>query len=133
MGFELPKATLSARFAGWWSAWKYVVILLVLLAGSAWLNLHLYVRLQTQPLRAEVASKDQALQVSATLLGGALQSAQVLGDAARRTTANLTESSGQYRDAARLHPLAPICAPGQGRQDAVNRTLGAPQPPEKKR
>ena len=132
MTFTLANTSFSARLAGLWSVWKYVVILLVLLAGSAWLNLHLYVRLQTQPLRAEVASKDQALQVSATLLGGALQSAQVLGDAARRTTANLNESSDQYRDAARLHPLPANCAPGQGRQDAVNRALGSPHPPEKK-
>lgn len=116
---------LRDRLAGWWSAWKYVVILLALLAGSAWLNLHLYVRLKTQPLRAEIASKDQALDVSATLLGGALQSAQVLGDAARRTSANLTQSSDQYRAAARLHPLPANCAPGQGRQDAVNRAIGA--------
>ena len=121
---------LRARLTGWWSAWKYVVILLVLLAGSLWLNLHQYVRSKTAPLRAEVATLKQAQDVSAVLLAGAKATATELDAAAQRARANLGEASDGYRDAARKKPLAPNCAPGQGRQGAVNRALGV-QPPEK--
>lgn len=129
----MTKPTIGARLEAFWLAWKYVVILLALLGLSLWGNLHQYVASKTAPLRAEVTSKQAALDTSADLLAGSLQSAAALGDAARRATANLTESSDAYRSAARLHPLPANCAPGQGRQDAVNRAMGATNPPEKTR
>lgn len=37
----------ESRLAAWWSAWKYVAILLVLLALSLWGNLHQYGKLKS--------------------------------------------------------------------------------------
>lgn len=120
---------IRARLAGWWSAWKYVAILGLLLAGSLALNLHLYVskkvELATAPLKELAAEQSQALVDSAELVASSRTAAEELAAAARRTAANLSEASDDYRAAARIRPLDPICAPGQGRQDAVNRALGA--------
>lgn len=121
---------IGARLEAFWLAWKWVLLLSAALAGSLWLNWHQHNLALTAPLRAEIASKDQALQVSATLQAGALATATTLGNAARRASANLGQASDDYRGAARKRPLAPNCAPGQGRVDAVNSAMGA-QPPEK--
>lgn len=118
------------RAAAWWSAWKYVAILGLALAGSMALNLHLYVskqvELATAPLKDRVASQEQALNDSAALQATDAARAATLAKAADRATANLNASSDDWRAAARARPLAPNCAPGQGRKDAVNRALGAP-------
>lgn len=122
---------LRDRFRGWWSAWKYVAILALLLVGSMVLNLHLYVskkvELATAPLKDEIAGQRRAADDSAALLASSQQAAEVLGAAARRATANLSAAGDAYRAAARARPLPPQCAPGQARVDAVNRAFGAPQ------
>lgn len=120
---------LKDKLAGWWSAWKYVAILGLLLAGSMALNLHLYVskkvELATAPLKDEVAAKAKALEDSAALIASSSKAAQDMAAAATRAAANLGEASNDYRAAARAEPLPIQCAPGQARQAAVNRALGA--------
>jgi hypothetical protein len=116
---------IGARLGVLWAQWKYVAILLALLAGSAWLNLHLYVALKEAPLKIELAGKDEALSNSAALLASTQERAHVLATAADRATANLNASSDDYRSAARARPLPANCAPGQARVGAVNRALGA--------
>lgn len=121
---------LAARASTWWAKWKIVFWLVLALAGSAWLNVHQWKKAITAPLRAENAGLREAADTSADLLADAHARADLLADASERAAANLTEASDDYRGAARARPITdPRCAPGSGRQDAVNRALGA-QPPE---
>lgn len=122
---------LKDRIAGWWSAWKYVAILGVLLAGSMALNLHLYVskkvELATAPLKDEIAGQRRAAADSEALLASSAASAQAAAAAASRAARNFSGAVNDFRRAAAQRPLPPQCAPGQARVDAVNRALGAPQ------
>lgn len=121
---------LRARLSGWWSAWKYVAILGLLLAGSLVLNLHLYVskrvELATAPLKDQVAALEEAQDTAAQLLEDGQKRERALFDAIDTATAGARQAGRDYRAAAQAHPIDPQCAPGQARQDAVNRALGAP-------
>lgn len=121
---------LRARLSGWWSAWKYVVILGLLLAGSLVLNLHLYVskrvELATAPLKDQVTALEQAQDTAAQLLEDGQKRERALFDAIDTATASARQAGRDYRAAAAANPIDPLCAPGQARQDAVNRALGAP-------
>ena len=118
-------STLSARASAFWLAWKWVLMLLVLLGLSVWLNVHQWKQAITAPLRAEVKAKDQALATSQDLLTDMQATAIRLEQAGAAVAGNLSQASRDYRRAAKDRPMAPGCAPGQGRIDAVNRSLGA--------
>jgi hypothetical protein len=118
--------TLSARASAFWLAWKWVLLLLVLLGLSVWLNVHQWKQAITAPLRAEVAAKDQALDTATDLLQDGRKSEQRLLAAMDKASGQLEGASATYRQAAKNRPLDPVCAPGRGRVDSVNRMLGAP-------
>ncbi len=118
----------TARLTAWWSAWKYVVALAAALAGSLALNYWQHRQALTAPLRAEVAGLKGALDDSQALLGDVRASASELASAADAASRMLDKAGGDYRKAVAQRPITdPRCAPGQGRQDAVNRALGATQ------
>jgi hypothetical protein len=118
--------TLSARASAFWLAWKWVLLLLVLLGLSVWLNVHQWKQAITAPLRAEVATKDQALDTAVDLLQDGRKSEQRLMAAMDTASGQLEGAARDYRQAAKNRPLDPGCAPGRGRVDSVNRMLGAP-------
>jgi hypothetical protein len=121
--------SLADRAAGWWSAWKWVLLLVCLLALSAWLNVKQY------GWRAEAKAEARAETLNDVLatISGIARDAQ--GD-----NAGLLKELGQivdrgrktrivYGKAAAEQPLGAGCAPGQGRIDAVNQTLGPSKDP----
>jgi len=119
-------ATLSQRASAFWLAWKWVLLLLVLLGLSVWLNVHQWKLAITAPLRAEVAAKDQALDTATDLLKDGRASERRLIAAMDTASGQLEGAARDYRQAAKNRPLGPGCAPGRGRVDSVNRMLGAP-------
>ena len=118
--------TLRDRASAFWLAWKWVLLLLVLLGLSVWLNVHQWKQAITAPLRAEVKAKDQALATSQGLLADMQQSAARLEKAGAVVATNLSQASRDFRRAAAERPLTEGCAPGPGRINSVNRALGAP-------
>lgn len=118
----------SSRLAAWWSAWKWVAILILLLVLSLWFNLLQWRQAAVAPLRDEIAAKDQALELSAELLASAHERVRVLDQAADTVAARLGQAGRDYRAATRARPITdPACAPGAQRVDAINRALGAEQ------
>jgi hypothetical protein len=111
---------LRERIAGWLSAWKYVLILGAALAASLYANYWQHRQALTAPLREQTRELREAIQIRD----------QVAADRGRDDTALLDELRGiadrarpvriQYLAAAAAAPLAPNCAPGQARMDAVN-------------
>jgi hypothetical protein len=106
--------------AAWWSAWKWIVILLVLLAISVAGNL--------QQWRAKAVAKSEAraqtladiVKVTAGIARDNLADARELAaDVAIIAERGRTERV-VYKTAAAKAPLAPNCAPGKARMDAVN-------------
>ena len=126
----LEVTTLRARASALWLAWKWVLLLLVLLGLSVWLNVHQWKQAITAPLRAEVKAKDQALATSQDLLNDMQRSAARLEKAGAAVATNLSQASRDFRKAAAERPLAEGCAPGRGRVNSVNRSLGAPRDAE---
>lgn len=118
------RGALSARLSAWWLAWKWVVILAALLAGSAWLNVMQWKRAIAAPLRAEnrelreLAERTEALARDATKDNLALI-ADLDGIVERGRTVRI-----KYLKAATAAPLPAQCAPGAARVDAVNEALG---------
>lgn len=117
-------SSVLTSLSAWWSAWRYVVLLLVLLLLSVAGNVWQAYRAMTRPARVENAALTRALD-------------QITGIAERRDRddAQLIASlqsiadRGQqvrtiYRTAAAQAPLDGKCAPGQARVDAVNAALG---------
>lgn len=120
---------LTDRLAAWWSAWRWVLLLAVLLALSLYANYRQHLAALQAPLKIELASKDAALDDSAALLESARERGAALDAAASRTTILLATGASNYGKALKLRPLPPNCAPGQPRQDAVNMTLGQREAP----
>lgn len=122
-------ASLRARAAGWWSAWKYVAILGLLLGGSAWLNVHQYVSgkvaLATAPLKDRVSGLEQVQRTQAGLIADGQKRERGLLDAMDASAATARAAAATFRRASSAQPLPIQCAPGQARVDAVNRALGA--------
>lgn len=120
---------LRDRAAAWWSAWKWVAILALLLAASVWLNVHLYVAgkvdLATAPLKDRVAGLEQAQEQAAGLIADGQARETALLQAMGTATENAREAGRSYRAAAAAQPLPIQCAPGMARMDATNRALGA--------
>ncbi len=120
---------IASRASAWWLAWKWVVILVVLLAASCWLNVHQWKRAITAPMRAEIAAKEKALADSQGLLIDMHATAERLERASGKVASNLNKASREYEQAVKDRPLPPQCAPGKARVDAVNSTLGATENP----
>jgi hypothetical protein len=115
------RASAGARLGAFWLAWKYVLILLVLLGLSLWGNLHQYVAGKTAPLREDLK---QATDTLATV--------RALAEDARKDHAGLLidlEGISQrgkawanaYTTIAAQKPLGANCAPGRARMDYVNK------------
>lgn len=116
--------SLSATLSAWWSAWKYVALLAVLLLLSMASNAWQAYRAFTQPVRAENAALSRALdQINGIAASRARDDAKLLA------SLQVIADRGQqvrtiYRTAAASAPLADQCAPGAARVDAVNTALG---------
>lgn len=114
------------RLEAFWLAWKYVLILLVLLGFSLWTNVQQWKAALTAPLRAENAELEAAAATSAKLLKDGQEREFHLITAASAVATLLDGAKDDYTAAAALKPLTPgNCAPGSGRVNAVNRALGA--------
>lgn len=125
---------LAARASTWWAKWKLVFWLVCALGLSAWLNVHQWKRAITADLRVENRGLRESIDDATALVSLAQRRADILDAAARRNAANLDQSSDLYRGAVNARPITdPRCAPGQPRQDATNRALGAPAPGESPR
>lgn len=115
------------QIGAFWLAWKWVVILLTLLAASLYLNYRQHVAAITAPIRADLDAARAGLALS-----GVLQAdTRAAGDALRADVAaarqTLASAGTNYRRAVRNAPLVdPACAPGADRVRAVNQMLGAP-------
>ncbi len=108
------------NLSAWWSAWKYVAILGLLLCLSVGLNLRQwsdhrgYVRAQAAELRA--AAAQAGLKVAAVIATQKAKDDPKLMEAVSRIDARVSRLANQKRP-----PALPIqCAPGQVRMDAVN-------------
>lgn len=121
-------AQVQGRLSGWWSAWKYVVILALLLGLSAWLNVWQWKRAITAPLRAANAELEAAAATSLQLAQDGQTRERKLLDAADITAGTLQQAGKEYRQAIANRPLAPQCAPGPQRVAAVNAALGSSEP-----
>lgn len=126
MSFDLPatEATWRARISAFWLAWKYVLILAVLLLASLTVNYRQW--------RAAVNAKDHA---EATQLGQILTAIKDVGKAKARddeaTFKRLEDIADrakgirvEYRTITRTKPLPVECRPGAERVDAINSGLG---------
>lgn len=111
------------RIGAWWTAWRWVVLLALLCAASAWLNVVQWKRAITAPLRAENAELAETLRRVEQLAAGRnrddaelLESLDAIAERGQRTRT-------VYREAASAAPLPNVCAPGPERVDAINRAL----------
>lgn len=120
--------SIGDRLAGWWSAWKYVAILALLLGLSVWGNLEQWKRAGSAAARAEASGLRQALEDSEKIRADNDASAKRLKAAANKTADRLADAGKAYADAMRARPLTNTqCPPGKARVDATNRALGAQQ------
>lgn len=108
-----------ARISAWWSAWKYVAILGLLLCGSLWMNLHQYgnKRAAVEKARADVYA--DALKTTASIARLKVPDDKVLLDKVQAIADQRIKRETVYRQAAPT-PMDANCAPGQARMDAVN-------------
>lgn len=116
---------MGARLSALWAQWQFVIYLLVALALSIALNVHQWKQAITAPLRDQVSGLEKAQATAAGLIADGQTRERARLDAEAASTANLNDASARYRKAAATHPLAAVCAPGQGRIDATNQALGA--------
>jgi hypothetical protein len=115
------RARAATRLGAFWIAWRYVLILLVLLGLSLWGNLHQYVAGKTAPLREDLK---QATDTLATVQQLAVDCAQ--GPRRPRHRPGRHQRPRQawanaYGAVAARHPLGANCAPGKERMDLVNK------------
>lgn len=108
------------NLSAWWSAWKYVAILGLLLIASVGFNLRQwsdhrgYVRAQAAELKA--AAAQAGLKVAAVIATQKAKDDPKLMEAVNRIDKRTRDLTNQKRP-----PALPIqCAPGQVRMDAVN-------------
>lgn len=113
-------ARFLARLSVFWGAWRYVVILLVLLVLSLWMN-----ALQWRAKATAAAeSRARAAEEVAAVSRGLARRAQADHDELVADLAIVVERGRRqrvvYRKAAESRPLPAVCAPGKARMDAVN-------------
>lgn len=108
------------RLSAWWSAWKYVAILGLLLIVSVGLNLRQWADHRAeQKVRAaelQAAAYKAGLQVTASIAKQKQQDDPALIEAVNRIDARTRRLETQKRPPV----LPPQCAPGKARMDAVN-------------
>jgi len=112
--------SLRDRAAGWLSAWKWVLILLLLLAASVWLNLVQWRGRAVAKSEARAETMADVARANATIARESYSDArELVRDIAIVAERGRTERV-VYRQAKVDRPLAQNCAPGQARMDAVN-------------
>jgi len=116
---EVQKRT-ESRIAAWWSAWKYVAILGLLLAVSVAVNVRQWSEHRAeQKVRAaelQAAAYKAGLQVTASIAKQKQKDDPALIEAVGRIEARVNKLANQKRPPV----LPPQCAPGKARMDAVN-------------
>lgn len=116
--------SLKDTVAAWWSAWKWVAILVLLLAFSAWLNVWQYGRHAAAKAEGNAAAYAQIASTNADIAKQAQQDSAGLITQLQAIADRGKQVKVIYRAAAAQAPLPDQCAPGQGRIDAVNKALG---------
>jgi len=117
-------APIASRIGAFWLAWKWVLLLLVALAASLYMNYRQHVAAITAPLRADLQSARRGLALSGVLQAEARDAGDQLRTDVAAARATLQGAGRQYRAAVARAPLAEACAPGADRVDAVNIMLG---------
>lgn len=121
-------ASLRNRASAFWLAWKWIVLLLIALGGSVWLNLIQWRNAFAAPIKHENAALTHALdRISDLELGRAEDDSKTAAQVQAIADRIPTDLIG-YLDRAARRPLGTGCEPGQERQDDVNRILGADGP-----
>lgn len=115
---------LADRWAAWWAAWKWVLLLAALLAMSVWLNVHQYGSRREAAAEGRSKAYAQALTETSAIAKQASKDSDQLLDRLEQIAARGERTRVVYRDAAAAQPLAENCAPGQARVDAINAGLG---------
>lgn len=118
--------SIGARAAAWWSAWKWVAILALLLGLSLWGNGCQYKRSVQAEHRAEMAGLKEAAEQSLSLAIEGQKRERIWIAAADTFAGTMAQATKDYERAVLERPLAVQCAPGQARMDAVNKALGRP-------
>ena len=110
----------ESRLSAWWSAWKYVAILGLLLIVSVGLNLRQWsdhrTYKATQAAELKAAAAQAGLKVAVVIATQKPKDDAKLLQAVDRIEARVNKLAGQKRPA----PLPAQCAPGKARMDAVN-------------
>lgn len=104
----------------WWSAWKYVLILALLLIASVGWNLHQWKHAGVIKEQARADAYADALKATAGIAKQAQVDGKTLLDAIQAIADQRVRTQVIYTKAASAQPLAANCAPGRGRMDAVN-------------
>lgn len=116
---EVQKRT-ESRLSAWWSAWKYVAILGLLLVLSVGLNLRQWsdhrTYKATQAAELKAAAAQAGLKVAAVIATQKAKDDPKLIQGMRRIEARVSDLANQKRPPV----LPPQCAPGKARMDAVN-------------
>ena len=136
--FTLGETQWRDRLKAFWLAWKYVLVLALLLAGSLFVNYKQF----TKHVGYKAAEKERIERLTAEarstqmeqLLSAIGQVGQWKASDDAELMAQLDAIEGQrsthtveYRNATIAAPLPPQCAPGPGRVNAINRALGPQQ------
>lgn len=110
----------ESRLAAWWSAWKYVAILALLLAASVAVNVRQWsdrrAAERAQAAEMEAATAQAGLQVASDIAKQKQKDDPKLIEGMQRIEARVGKLASQQRPA----PLPIQCAPGKARMDAVN-------------
>ena len=113
-------ATLGERAGAFWLAWKWVLMLGAALAASLGVNYWQHRRALTAPLRAENKDlRDTVAVYEALMKQRTTDDADLMADL-RAIADRARPLRVEYIQAKTERPLAPNCAPGQARMDAVN-------------
>lgn len=119
---------ISTRIAAFWAAWKFVVILASVLALSLYTNYRQWRRAIEAPLKAENKALTDWVNTSTQIANERATESATLFERLEVIDQWTSRGITVYQKAANAAPLAPNCAPGQARVDAVNELLG-PQSP----
>lgn len=119
--------TKVSRVTAWLSAWKWVLLLVLLLAMSVWLNVRQYGDKREAAAQARAQAYAEALATTAGIAKDAKKDSGQLLERLDAIAQRGERTRVVYQKAAAAQPLAANCAPGQARVDAINAGLG-PQP-----
>lgn len=114
------KKRIETRLRAWWSVWKYVAILGVLLVASVAMNLQQWKARAVAKSEARAETLEDVAKVTAGIArDNQRDSKELMRDLAVVAERGRTERI-VYRKAAAKQPLAAHCAPGKARMDAAN-------------